>query len=91
MIVEFPGNTHLFIYFCLFYGSVSLVVYSCLLLLSLCVGYSYALILLRRREVLLLCFTCNFQQCSILINVDSDEPVQPLLSLETPNGVHSLA
>ena len=63
MIVEYPGNTHLpFYFFCLFYGSDSLVVYSCLLLLSLCAGYSYALILLRRREVLLLCFTCNVQQ-----------------------------
>ena len=32
-------------------------------------------------------FTCNFQQCGILTSVDSDEHVQPLLSLETPNGV----
>ena len=34
------------------------------------------------------------QQCVILTSVDSDEPVQPcspLLSLETPNGVRSVA
>ena len=30
-------------------------------------------------------------QCGILTSVDSDEPVQPLLSLETPNGVQSVA
>ena len=35
--------------------------------------------------------TCDFQQCGILTSVDSDEPVQPLLSLETPNGDQSVA
>ena len=30
---------------------------------------------------------CDFQQCGILTSVDSDEPAQPLLSLETPNAV----
>ena len=35
--------------------------------------------------------TCDFQQCGILTNVDSDEPVQPPLSLETPNDVQSVA
>ena len=34
--------------------------------------------------------TCNFQR-GILTSVDSDEPVQPLLSLETPNFVQSVA
>ena len=29
--------------------------------------------------------TCDFQQCGILISVDSGEPVE--LSLKTPNGV----
>ena len=31
--------------------------------------------------------TCDFQQCDILTSVDSDEPEQPLLSLEKPNDV----
>ena len=35
--------------------------------------------------------TCDFQQCGILTSVDSDEPVQPPLSLEAPNGVQSIA
>ena len=34
---------------------------------------------------------CDFQQCGILTSVDSDEPVQPPLSLETPNNVQSVA
>ena len=34
--------------------------------------------------------TCDYQQCGILTSVDSDEPVQPPLSLETPNGVQSV-
>ena len=34
--------------------------------------------------------TCDFQQCGILTIVDSDEPVQPPLSLETPNDVQSV-
>ena len=29
--------------------------------------------------------TCDFQQCGILTSVDSEEPVQPPLSLETIN------
>ena len=33
----------------------------------------------------------DFQQLDILTSVDSDEPVQLLLSLETPNGVQSVA
>ena len=32
--------------------------------------------------------TCDFQQCGVLTSVDSDTPVQPPLSLETPNNVH---
>ena len=32
-----------------------------------------------------------FQQCGILTCVDSDEPVQPPLSLEAPNNVQSVA
>ena len=35
--------------------------------------------------------TCDFQQCGILTSADSDEPVQPLLSLETQNDVHEVA
>ena len=35
--------------------------------------------------------TCVFQQCGILTSVDSDGPVQPNLSLETPNDVQSVA
>ena len=35
--------------------------------------------------------TCDFQQCGILTNVDSDEPLQPPLSLETSNYVQSVA
>ena len=35
--------------------------------------------------------TRDFQQCVILPSVDSDEPVQFPLSLETPNGVQSVA
>ena len=35
--------------------------------------------------------TCGFQQCGILTSVDSDEPVRPPLSLETPNDVQSVA
>ena len=34
--------------------------------------------------------TCDFQQCVILTSVDSEEPVQPPLSLETPNDVQSV-
>ena len=34
---------------------------------------------------------CEFQQCGIITSVDSDEPMQPLLSLETPNDVQSVA
>ena len=34
--------------------------------------------------------TCDFQQFGVLTSVDSDESVQ-LLSLETPNGVQSVA
>ena len=33
----------------------------------------------------------DFQQLDILTSVDSDEPLQPPLSLETPNGVQSVA
>ena len=33
----------------------------------------------------------NFQECGILTSVNSDEPVQPPLSLETPNYVQSVA
>ena len=33
---------------------------------------------------------CDFKQCGILTSVDSDEPVQPPLSLETPNDVQSV-
>ena len=35
--------------------------------------------------------TCDFQQCGILTSVDSDEPMQPIFSLETPNNVQSVA
>ena len=35
--------------------------------------------------------TCDFQQCGILTSVDSDKPVQPLLVLETPNDIQSVA
>ena len=35
--------------------------------------------------------TCDFQQCDILTNVDSEEPVQPPFSLETPNDVQLVA
>ena len=41
--------------------------------------------------VLKLAATCDFQQCGIFTSVVSDKPVQPLLSLETPNGVQSVA
>ena len=35
---------------------------------------------------------CDFQQCGILTSVDSDEHVQPpVISLETPNDVQSVA
>ena len=35
---------------------------------------------------------CDFQTCGILTSVDIDQPMQPpFLSLETPNGVRSLA
>ena len=34
---------------------------------------------------------CYFQKCGILTSVDSDEPVQPTLSLETPNDFKSVA
>ena len=34
---------------------------------------------------------CDFQQCGILTGVDSYEPVQPPLSLETWNNVQSVA
>ena len=34
---------------------------------------------------------CDFHQCGILTSVDSDEPVQTLLRLETPNDVRSVA
>ena len=33
---------------------------------------------------------CDFQQYGILRSVDSDEPVQPPLSIETPNVVGSV-
>ena len=33
----------------------------------------------------------DFQQFDILTSVDSGEPVQPLLSLETPSDVQSVA
>ena len=36
-------------------------------------------------------FIFEFQQCGVLTSVDSDKPVQPFLSLETPNGVQSVA
>ena len=39
----------------------------------------------------ILATTCDFQQCGILTSVDSDEPCSLLLSLETPNGVQSVA
>ena len=35
--------------------------------------------------------TGGFQQCCILTSVDSEEPVEYFLSLETPNGVQSVA
>ena len=35
--------------------------------------------------------TYDFQQCGILTSVDSDEPVNLLLSIETPNDVWSVA
>ena len=35
--------------------------------------------------------TCDFQQCGILTCVDSGEPMQPPLSLETLNDVQSVA
>ena len=35
--------------------------------------------------------TCDFQQGGILTSVDSDEPVQPPLSLETSNYVWPVA
>ena len=35
--------------------------------------------------------TSNFQQCGILASVDSEEPRQPFLCLETPNDVRSVA
>ena len=35
--------------------------------------------------------TWSFQQCGILLSVESDEPVQPLVKLETPNAVRSVA
>ena len=35
--------------------------------------------------------TCDFQQCGILTSVDSDKPVKPPLSLETPNDARSAA
>ena len=38
-------------------------------------------------EISMLVAKCDFQQCGILTNVDSDEP----LSLETPNDVRSVA
>ena len=31
--------------------------------------------------------TCDFQQCDLLTSVDLNEPVQPILSLETPNDI----
>ena len=31
--------------------------------------------------------TCDFQQCGILTNVDSDEPVQLPLNLRIPNRI----
>ena len=34
---------------------------------------------------------CDFQQCGILISVDSDERVQPPFTLETLNDVQSVA
>ena len=34
---------------------------------------------------------CDFQKCGVLTGVESDKPVQPLLSLETPNDVQSVA
>ena len=39
----------------------------------------------------ILAVTCDLQQCGILTSVDSYEPVQSLLNLETPNGVQSVA
>ena len=33
---------------------------------------------------------CDFQQCGILTSVDSNESLEPPLSLETPNGVQSV-
>ena len=35
--------------------------------------------------------TCDFQQCGNLTSVDSDEPVQLLLCLDTRNDVGSVA
>ena len=42
-------------------------------------------------SVVIIAVTCDLQQCGIFTGVDSDEPVQPLLSLETPNVVRSVA
>ena len=39
----------------------------------------------------LLAMKRDFQQCGILTCVDSDESVQPPLSLEIPNDVQSVA
>ena len=45
------------------------------------------------------CFVCPIvffllfepRHCGILTSADSDQPVHPLLSIETPNGVRSVA
>ena len=38
-------------------------------------------------EVVISATTCYFQQCGILTSVDTDKPVQPPLSLKSPNDV----
>ena len=35
--------------------------------------------------------TCDFQQCSILTSVDSDEPVQHAFTVRAANGIQSVA
>ena len=45
----------------------------------------------RQHRLIIWAVTCDFQQCDILTFVDLDEPCSLLLSLETPNGVQSVA
>ena len=45
----------------------------------------------RTSIVIIKAVTCDFQQCGIFTSLDSEEPVQPPISLETPNDVQSVA